>query len=51
MVLFENNTFKNVGFGFGLNSYSLNVTASGEKIRGQLDETYLGFLGYVKVYF
>jgi hypothetical protein len=46
----ENATFKNVGFGFGLNSFDLNIEAEGSDFRGSLDSNYGGFLVYVKVY-
>ena len=51
VLSFENDTSKHVGFGFGLNSFALNITAEGEEFKGEVSEDYLGLLGYVKVYF
>lgn len=50
-LTFEHNTFRNVGFGLGLNSFGLNIEAEDTDFRGQIDSNYLGLLGYVKVYY
>ena len=49
-LVLEHHTFKNVGFGFGLNRFDLNVEASNDDILGEIDNTYNGFLIYVTTY-
>ncbi|MFQ5756772.1 MAG: hypothetical protein ACE5H7_11895 [Acidiferrobacterales bacterium] len=49
-LVLEHHTFKNVGFGFGLNRFDLNVEASNDDILGEIDNTYNGFLLYVTTY-
>ncbi len=49
-LLLEHSTFKYMGFGIGLNTVDINIRASDEKIRGELDSRILGLLGYVKFY-
>lgn len=50
MLTFEHNTFKNVGFGVGLNLINLDIRANDENFRGELDSRMTGLLGYLKVY-
>jgi hypothetical protein len=50
-VLFENRTFKNVGFGGGITTYDVQLEADSSDIRGEITSNYIGLLGYVKVYF
>ena len=49
--LLEHRTFKNVGFGGGINSFDLQLEASNSDLRGEIASNYLGVLAYVKVYF
>jgi hypothetical protein len=49
-LVLEHHTFKNIGFGFGLNRFDLNVEASNDDILGEIDNTYNGFLLYVTTY-
>ena len=49
--LVEHNTFKNVGFGGGLNSFNFDLTTEDDDLRGEIDTSYTGFLLYVKAYF
>ena len=49
-LVLEHHTFKNVGFGFGLNRFDFNVEASNDDILGEIDNTYNGFLIYVTTY-
>jgi len=51
MLTFEHNTFKNVGFGVGLNMIDMDVQAKTDEFRGQFDSNLLGLVGYIKVYF
>lgn len=51
LLTFEHNTFKNVGFGAGINLIDLNVRATSDDIRGELDSGLFGLVGYLKVYF
>lgn len=50
MLTFEHNTFKNVGFGVGLNMIDMDVQAKTDEFRGQFDSNLLGLVGYLKVY-
>jgi hypothetical protein len=47
----EHRTFKNVGFGAGINSFDLRLQGDSSDFRGEIASSYLGLLGYVKVYF
>jgi len=51
VLVFDYDTFKHVGFGIGLNSYDMNVEATGSDLRGEFTENYTGLLGYLKFYF
>jgi hypothetical protein len=51
LFVIENDSSKHVGVGFGLNNFAMHVDAEAEKLRGELDDNYLGFLAYLKVYF
>jgi hypothetical protein len=48
----EHHTFKNVGFGFGINRFDLNLSLEDEdsEFLGDLQNTWSGFLAYVTVY-
>ena len=50
-ILIEHRTFKNVGFGGGINAFDLQLEAENSDLRGEVTSDYLGVLGYVKVYF
>jgi len=50
-LLIEHRTFKNVGFGGGINAFDLQLNAENSDLRGEITSDYLGLLGYVKVYF
>jgi hypothetical protein len=50
-ILFENRTFKHVGFGGGITTYDVQLDADSSDIRGEITSNYIGLLGYVKVYF
>lgn len=50
-VLFENKTFKNVGFGGGLSTFDMQLDADSSDFKGEITSNYIGLLGYVKVYF
>jgi hypothetical protein len=47
----EHNTFKNLGFGLGLNAINTNLRTQGDNFRGEFDSRILGLLGYTKIYF
>jgi hypothetical protein len=51
LLVFENDSSKHVGFGVGLNKYSMIVEADAEKLRGEFTDDYLGVLVYIKGYF
>jgi hypothetical protein len=51
LLTFEHNTFKNVGFGAGINLIDLDIRATSDDIRGQLDSGLLGLVAYLKVYY
>ncbi len=48
----EHHTFKNVGFGFGINRFDLNLSLEdpNSEFLGDLQNTWSGFLAYVTVY-
>ena len=50
-LLLEHRTFKNVGFGTGINAFDMRVEGDGSDFTGELTFSYLGLLGYVKLYF
>jgi hypothetical protein len=50
-LLFEHKTFKNVGFGGGLNSFDLQLEADADDLKGEIASDYLGLYAYVKVYY
>lgn len=51
LLLFEHNTFKNVGFGAGLNVVNLDLRAKDENVSGKFNSHITGLLGYVKFYY
>ena len=50
-LLLEHSTFKHIGFGVGINTVDINIRASDDTLRGELDSRILGLLGYTKIYF
>ena len=50
-LLLEHTTFKHIGFGVGINTVDINIRASDDTLRGELDSRILGLLGYTKIYF
>ena len=50
-LLLEHSTFKHIGFGIGINTVDINIRASDDSLRGELDSRILGLLGYTKIYF
>ena len=51
LLLLEHNTFRNVGFGAGLNVVNLDLRAKDENLSGKFNSHITGLLGYVKFYY
>ena len=47
----EHRTFTNVAFGLGINSYVMNVLVNDDDYRGEIIESFRGFLVYTSIYF
>ena len=50
-VFFEHRTFKHVGFGAGLNSFSLDVEVDDDARYWDVQILYRGYLAYVSFFF